>query len=66
MEWPVLLPVGATVLGVHYLTSRSGVEARRASNRRVGSRSGAKSGSGPRVSTSHTAARSRPARSARR
>ena len=23
VEWPVLLPVGATVLGVHYLTHRS-------------------------------------------
>ena len=66
VEWPVLLPVGATVLGVHYLTSRSGAEAKRASNRRVGSRSGAKSRSGPRKSTPHSAARSRPARSARR
>lgn len=46
VEWPVLLPVGATVLSVHYLTNRSGGGARRASNRRVGSRSGAKSRAG--------------------
>jgi hypothetical protein len=42
VEWPVLLPVGATLLGVHYLTHRSGSERKRASTRRVGSRSAAK------------------------
>jgi hypothetical protein len=64
VEWPVLLPVGATVLGVHYLTHRSGGEHKRVSTRRGASRSGAKGRSGSRVSTAHTAARSRPARSA--
>jgi len=64
VEWPVLLPVGATVLGVHYLTHRSGGERKRASTRRVGSRSAAKGRAGSRASTAHTAARSRPARSA--
>ena len=64
VEWPVLLPVGATVLGVHYLTHRSGGERKRASTRRVGSRSAAKGRSAKRASTPHTAARSRPARSA--
>jgi hypothetical protein len=42
VEWPVLLPVGATLLAVHYLTHRSGSERKRASTRRVGSRSAAK------------------------
>ena len=64
VEWPVLLPVGGTVLGVHYLTHRSGGERKRASTRRVGPRSAVKRRSGPRASTPHTAARSRPARSA--
>jgi len=41
VEWPVLLPIGATVLGLHYLTHRSGGERKRASTRRVGSRSAA-------------------------
>jgi hypothetical protein len=63
VEWPVLLPVGATVLGVHYLTHRSGGEHKRVSPRRGASRSGAKGRSGSRASTAHTAARSRPARS---
>jgi hypothetical protein len=63
VEWPVLLPIGATVLGVHYLTHRSGGERKRAATRRVGSRSAAK-GRSASASTAHTAARSRPARSA--
>ena len=42
VEWPVLLPVGGTVLGVHYLTHRSGGERKRVSTRRGASRSGAK------------------------
>jgi hypothetical protein len=62
VEWPVLLPVGATVLGVHYLMHRSG--GKRASTRRVASGSRAKGRSGSRGSAPHTAARSRPARSA--
>jgi hypothetical protein len=66
VEWPVLLPVAATVLGLHYLTHRSDGEPKRASTRRVGSRSAAKGRSGSRASTARTAARSRPARSARR
>src|ERR1700731_487202 len=57
VEWPALLPIGATVLGVHYLTHRSGGERKRASTRRVGSRSAAKGRSGSRASTAHTAAR---------
>jgi hypothetical protein len=64
VEWPVLLPVGGMVLGVHYLTHRSGGARKRASTRRVGSRSAAKGRSGSRASTAHTAARSRSARSA--
>ena len=64
VEWPVLLPVGATVLGLHYLTQRSGGERKRSSTRRGGSRSAAKGRSGSRRSTPHTAARTRPARSA--
>lgn len=64
VEWPVLLPVGATVLGVHYLTNRSGGQRRLASSRRVGSRPAAKGSSASRGSTRGTAARSRPARSA--
>ena len=59
VEWPVLLPIGATVLGVHYLTHRSG----RASSRGVARGSGTKGRSGSRASTAHTAARSRPGRS---
>jgi hypothetical protein len=63
VEWPVLLPVGATVLGAHYLTHRSGGERKRASTRGAGSRSAAKGRSAKRA-TPHTAARSRrPARS---
>jgi hypothetical protein len=38
VEWPLLLPIGATVLGVHYLTHRSDRERKRASTRRAGSR----------------------------
>jgi hypothetical protein len=64
VEWPMLLPVGGTLLVVHYLTHRSGDARKRASTRRVGSRSAAKGSSGSRASTAHTAARSRPARSA--
>jgi hypothetical protein len=64
VEWPVLLPVGGTVLGVSYLMRRSGSERKRASTRRIGSRSAAKGRSGSRATTPHTAARSRPARSA--
>jgi hypothetical protein len=65
VEWPVLLPIGATVLGLHYLAQRSRGERKLASTRRAGSRSGAKGRrSGSRRSTPHTAARSRPARSA--
>src|ERR1700758_923252 len=48
VEWPVLLPIGATVLGVHYLSHRSG--GKRASTRRVAPRSGAKGRSGSRGS----------------
>jgi len=64
VEWPVLLPFGATVLAVHYLAHRPGGGRRRAPTPRVGSRSAAKGRSGSRASTAHTAARSRPARSA--
>ena len=64
VEWPVLLPIGATVLGVHYLTHRSGGNRKRTSTRRAGSRSAAKGRPAKRASTPHTAARSRPARSA--
>jgi hypothetical protein len=62
VEWPVLLPVGATVLGVHYLKQRTGDERKRVSTRRGGSRAAGKGRSGSRASTPHTAARSRPAR----
>ena len=62
VEWPVLLPVGATVWGVHYLMHRSDGERTRASTRRTGSRSATKGRSAKRASTPHTAARSRPAR----
>ena len=65
VEWPVLLPVGGMVLGVHYLAHRSGGGRKRASTRRVGSRSAAKGRSISRASTAHTAARSRSTRSAR-
>lgn len=65
VEWPVLLPVGGTVLAVQYAANRSGGEDKRASTRRVGSRPAAKGRSGARASTPHTAARSRRARSAR-
>ena len=64
VEWPVLLPIGGTVLGLHYLAQRSRNERRVASTRRVGSRSGAKGRPAKRASTPHTAARSRPPRSA--
>ena len=64
VEWPVLLPVGGTVMVVHYLTHRTHDQHKRAVTRRVGSRSAAKGRSGSRASTAHTAARSRPARSA--
>jgi hypothetical protein len=64
VEWPVLLPIGATVLAVHYLTHRSGGERKRASTRRVARRPGDRRRFGSRASTPHTAARSRPARSA--
>ncbi|WP_082964387.1 hypothetical protein [Mycobacterium sp. E796] len=61
VEWPLLLPVGGTLLGVHYLTHRSDG----GSTRRVASRSGAKGRSGSRPSRRpRTAARSRPGRSA--
>src|SRR5690242_11656250 len=49
VEWPVLLPVGATVLGVSYLAQRSGGERKRASTRR-GSRPATKRSSAPRGS----------------
>jgi hypothetical protein len=65
VEWPVLLPIGGTALAVHYLTNRSGGERKRVSTRRGASSSAAKNRSGARGSTPHTAARSRPARSAR-
>lgn len=42
VEWPVLLPVGGTLLGVHYLTHRSNGERKPASNQRRVSRSGRK------------------------
>lgn len=42
VEWPVLLPVGATVLGVHYLAHRSDGERKRPSTPRRASRSAAK------------------------
>ncbi|CAM3493428.1 Transmembrane protein [Mycobacterium colombiense] len=64
VEWPVLLPVGATVLGVHYLKDRSGRERKYASTRGAGSRAAAKDSSGSRWSTRGTAARSRRGRSA--
>src|ERR1700739_2391537 len=48
VEWPVLLPVGATVLAVYYVTNRSGGERKRASTRRGASRSAAKRRSGSR------------------
>jgi hypothetical protein len=64
VEWPVLLPIGARMLGVHYLMHRSDGERKRASTRRGGSRSAAKGRSGSRASTPHKAARSRRARSA--
>ncbi len=62
VEWPVLLPIGGTLLGVHYLTHRSeGL----ATTRRVAARSGAKGRSGSRPSRRpNTAARSRPGRPA--
>lgn len=64
VEWPVLLPVGATVLAVHYLAHRPGGGRRRAPTPRVGSRSAAKGRrSGSRASAASVAARSRPARS---
>jgi hypothetical protein len=63
VEWPVLLPVGATVLGVHYLMHRSDGERKRASTPRAGKRSATKGRSAKRASTPHTAARSRPAQS---
>jgi hypothetical protein len=63
VDWPVLLPIGGTVLAVHYLTHRLAGERERASTRRIGSRSAAKGRSGSRASTTHTAARSRSARS---
>ena len=52
------------VLGLHYLTQRSRGERKRESTRRGGSRSAAKGRSDSRRSTPHTAARTRPARSA--
>ena len=64
VEWPVLLPIGGTVLAVHYLTHRRAGEPERSTPRRVGSGSAAKRRSGSRASTTHKAARSRPARSA--
>ncbi|MGO9511876.1 MAG: hypothetical protein ACLPXZ_32760 [Mycobacterium sp.] len=64
VEWPVLLPVGGTVLAVHYLAQRSGGDRKRASTRRVAARPAAKGRSGSRKSAPHTAARSRPARPA--
>ena len=64
VEWPVLLPIGETVLGVHYLMHRSDGERKRSSTRRTGSRSAARGRSAKRASTPHTAARSRSARSA--
>ena len=65
VEWPVLLPVGGTVVVVHYLTHRTDGPRKVASSRRAGpSRSTTKSRSGSRKSTPHTAARSRPPRPA--
>lgn len=64
VEWPVLLPVGGTVLGVHYLLHRSDGGRKRASTQRVRSRPAAKGRSGSRASTAHKASRSRPVRSA--
>ena len=64
VEWPVLLPVGATVLSVHYLTHRSDGEHKRVSTRRVGSGAAGKGRTGSRASTAHKASRSRPVRSA--
>ncbi len=62
VEWPMLLPVSATLLGVHYLRHRSDG----GSTRRVAARSGAKGRSGSRPSRRpNTAARSRPGRSAK-
>jgi hypothetical protein len=64
VEWPVLLPIGATVLGVHYVMHRSDGERKPASTRRVGSGTAAKGRSGSRASTAHKASRSRAVRSA--
>ena len=64
VEWPVLLPIGGTLLAVHYVTNRPDGERKRPSTRRAGPRSKAKGRSGSRTATSHTAARSRTTRSA--
>jgi hypothetical protein len=64
VEWPVLLPIGGTVLALHYLTHRPAGEPDRSSTRRGGSRSAAKRRSGSPASTTHKAARSRRARTA--
>ena len=65
VEWPLLLPVGGTLLGVHYLKHRSDGERKRTSTRRATSHSRTRGRSGSPKSTPHTAARSRPARSPR-
>lgn len=65
VEWPVLLPIGGTALAVHYLMHRSADDHERPSARRIGSRSATKGRTGSRAATTHKAARSRPARSAR-
>ncbi|WP_082969163.1 hypothetical protein [Mycobacterium sp. E2699] len=65
VEWPLLLPVGGTLLGVHYLTHRSDGQRKPTPARRATSRSRTRGRSGSPKSTPHTAARSRPARSPR-
>lgn len=63
VEWPVLLPVAGTILGVHYLTHRPAGEREHESTRRVGAGSAANRRSGSRASTARKASRSRPRRS---
>lgn len=62
LEWPVLLPIGGTVLAVQYVSNRSGGKRNRPATRRA--RTTPKGRSGARASTTHTAARSRRVRSA--
>ena len=63
VEWPVLLPIGATVLGVHYLTHRSGGKRKRVSTRREPHARQLKADL-PSGHRRHTRQQGRPARSA--